>query len=71
MTVIGYFGRYGKEKYPSLPQMPEWVDLAVVCIFCLVIFYWAVSLRVNSEHVAEMVAAEEEEIRAQPDLNIA
>jgi amino acid transporter len=70
MTVIGYFGRYGKDNYPSLPQMPEWIDLIVVVVFSLVIFYWAVTLRVNSEHVAEMVAAEEEEIRSQPDLNV-
>jgi amino acid transporter len=75
MTIIGYFGRYGKGARGSDPSnswaLPEWWDLITVCIFCLIIFYWAVSLRVNSDHVAEMVAAEEEEIRAQPDLNIA
>jgi amino acid transporter len=75
MTIIGYFGRYGNGARGSTPgkswALPEWWDLITVCIFCLLIFYWAVSLRVNSDHVAEMVAAEEEEIRAQPDLNVA
>jgi amino acid transporter len=70
MTVIGYFGRYGKEKYPDLPQMPEWVDLVVVVVFCLVIFYFAVSLAVGSEKVKRLVDAEEEEIRSQPDLAV-
>ena len=74
MTVIGYFGRYGTGARGSAPHptwaLPEWVDLAVVCAFSLLIFYWAVSLRVDSEHVAEMVAAEEEEIHSGPDLNV-
>jgi hypothetical protein len=75
MTIIGYFGRYGNGARGATPgkswALPEAWDLITVCICCLIIFYWAVSLRVNSEHVAEMVAAEEEEIRAQPDLNVA
>jgi amino acid transporter len=75
MTIIGYFGRYGKGARGVTPgkswALPEWWDLITVCIFCLIIFYWAVTLRVNSEHVGEMVEAEEEEIRAQPELNVA
>jgi hypothetical protein len=42
----------------------------VLCAFSRIIFHWALTLRVNSEHVAEMVAAEEEEIRTRPDLNV-
>ncbi len=74
MTVIGYFGRYGKGARGAAAHptwaLPEWVDLGVVVVFSLLIFYWAVTLRVNSEHVAEMVEAEEEEIQSGPDLNV-
>jgi hypothetical protein len=70
MTVIGYFGRYGKENNPGLPQMPEWIDLIVVIAFSLAIFYWAITLAVPSEEVRQLVDAEEEEIRSQPDLAV-
>jgi hypothetical protein len=39
MTLIGYLGRYGGNN-----TLPDWWDLAVVIVFSLIIFYWAVSL---------------------------
>ncbi|MEJ7689403.1 MAG: APC family permease [Nocardioidaceae bacterium] len=67
MTVIGYLGRYGTTAQKILP---EWVDLAVVVGFSLAIFYWAVSLAVDTDEVRQLVDAEEDEIKGQPDLNV-
>jgi len=68
MTVIGYFGRYdGKASI----ILPDWIDLFVVAAFSLVIFYFAVSLAVDNDQVQRLVDAEEEELRSQPDLNVA
>jgi amino acid transporter len=67
MVVIGYFGRYGNG---ATSDLPNWWDLVVVIAFSLVIFYWAVTLRVDADCVRTAVDAEKEEIEAQPDLNV-
>ncbi|HEY6798028.1 MAG TPA: APC family permease [Kineosporiaceae bacterium] len=51
-VVIGAFGRYGGGR----GLLPEWIDLLVVIGFSLVIFFWAVSLAMPRERVAEAVA---------------
>jgi amino acid transporter len=66
LVVIGYLGRYGGHKI-----LPDWVDLAVVIAFSLVIFYFAVSVAMDSEHVRQTVEAEEDELANAPELNVA
>ena len=46
ITLIGLIGRYGGHN-----ALPDWIDLLVVIAFSLVIFYYAVSLAMDSEHV--------------------
>jgi amino acid transporter len=67
MIVIGYLGRYGNG---ATNDLPNWWDLVVVIAFALVIFYWAVSLRVDSDCVHAAVEAEKDEIESQPELNV-
>lgn len=54
--VIGFLGNYDGKAI-----LPDWVDLAIVIVFSLVIFYWAVSLALDPETVKRTVEREEEE----------
>lgn len=47
-VIIGALGRYGAGSHSWLP---EWIDLLVVVVFSLIIFYWAVSLTMSSDRV--------------------
>ncbi len=67
MVVIGYFGSYGVGAQLKITN--PW-DLLVVAAFSLAIFYWAVSLSVDSDCAAGAVAAEEDELEAGPDLSV-
>jgi amino acid transporter len=67
-TVIGYLGRYGDGMRNWLP---EWVDLAVVIGFSLAIFYWAVSLAMNSNAVKAAVEGESLELTVAPEAALA
>jgi len=60
MLVIGLFGRYGNWGYLSV--LPEFVDLLVVAVFSLVIFYFAVSVAMASEDVIATVEASADEM---------
>ncbi|MEO3937222.1 APC family permease [Dermatophilaceae bacterium Soc4.6] len=51
--VLGALGRYGTGSHEVLP---EWVDLGTVIVFSLVIFFWAIALRLSPEQVAQQVA---------------
>jgi amino acid transporter len=66
MIVIGAFGRYGGGK-----QIPEWWDIATVTVFALVIYFFGVRIALSGEEVNAAVAAEEAELAAEPELNIA
>ncbi len=55
LAVISYHGQYGGTKL-----IPEWVDLGVVAVFSLVIFFVAVQLRLPADRVA---AAIEDELK--------
>jgi amino acid transporter len=66
LTVIGWIGRYGGGKI-----LPNWIDLLVVIAFSLVIFYFAVSVAMDADHVRSAVDEEEEELASQPELNVA
>ena len=71
LFILGLIGRYGKTGYGNaLPQMPEWIDLAVVVLFSLAIFYYAVSLAMDPDKVRIAVAAEERQLTKGQNLNL-
>jgi amino acid transporter len=61
LGVISYLGQYG-----GIGVIPPWVDLAVVAVFSLAIFYLGVSLGLPSHRVAEELSIEEAEATAMP-----
>jgi len=61
LGVISYLGQYG-----GIGVIPPWVDLAVVAVFALAIFYLGVSLGLPSHRVAEELTVEEAEAAIEP-----
>ena len=59
MVIIGVAGRYGAGSHSWLP---EWIDLLVVIVFALVIFYWAVSLTMPNSKVQDAIAKDSHQI---------
>jgi amino acid transporter len=59
LVVIGALGRYGDSASNILPN---WVDVAVVIVFALAIFYWAVSLTLTKEGTAAAVAKDAQQL---------
>lgn len=68
MTIIGYLGRYGTGSRNTLP---DWIDLVVVLAFALAIYYFAVSVAMDSAKVRAAVETEQLELAVEPELNIA
>ena len=62
-VVLGFVGRYGTGARNLLPG---WVDLGVVIVFALAIFYWAVSLTLTKEEAAAAVAEDSRQIDYAP-----
>jgi hypothetical protein len=58
-VLIGWLGRYGNNARNILPN---WVDVVVVIVFALAIFYWAVSLTLTKEGTATAVAKDAKQI---------
>ena len=58
-VVIGALGRYGDSASNILPN---WADVAVVIVFALAIFYWAVSLTLTKEGTAAAVAKDAQQL---------
>ena len=58
-VIIGALGRYGTG---SRSVLPNWIDLLVVIVFSLVIFYWAVAQAMPEAKVAEAVAKDADQI---------
>jgi amino acid transporter len=58
-VVIAYLGRYGDSARNLLP---EWIDIAVVILFSLAIFYWAVQLSLTPDDTAREVAKDAAQI---------
>ena len=63
-VLIGLLGRYGNG---SKSFLPAWVDIAVVIVFALEIFYWAVSLALTGEESAAAVMKDTQQLRSVPD----
>ncbi|HEX2805878.1 MAG TPA: APC family permease [Kineosporiaceae bacterium] len=58
-VILGALGRYGDGSHSILPN---WIDLLVVIVFSLIIFYWAVSQAMPQSKVAEAVAKDADQI---------
>lgn len=65
ITLISLIGRYGGHN-----ALPDWIDLLVVIAFSLAIFYYAVSLAMDSEHVKAAVSQEEQATKDEDDINL-
>src|SRR6478735_43906 len=65
LTLIGLIGRYRKA---AELLMPDWVDLGVVIIFSLVIFYYAVGLAMSPDAVHDAIETEEQQIASAPKI---
>ena len=57
--LIGWLGRYGNG---SRSILPNWVDILVVIVFALTIFYWAVSLTLTAEDTAAAIAKDSQQL---------
>jgi len=60
-VVIGFIGRYGAG---SRSYLPDWVDVLVVIVFSLTIFYWAVSISLTKEQTEAAVAKDAKQLDA-------
>jgi amino acid transporter len=71
LGVISYLGQYPTSKPSSgwpfgiallaKQDIPFWVDLGVVAVFSLVIYYWAARVAMPTEYVREAVKVADEE----------
>lgn len=57
-VIIGAVGRYGGGS----DLLPNWVDIAVVIVFALAIFYWAVGLALTQDAAGAAVAKDSQQI---------
>ena len=57
-VLLGWLGRYGGGRN----ILPSWVDIGVVIVFALAIFYWATALRLSKEDSAVEVAKDARQI---------
>lgn len=62
-VLLGAVGRYGAGARNLLP---DWVDLAVVVVFALSIFYWAVRVTLTKDETAAAVAKDAQQIEYTP-----
>jgi len=67
LTIIGLMGRYGTG---SENLLPNWIDLIVVIVFSLIMFYYAVGLVMAPENVHAAIEREEALASAMPELNV-
>jgi hypothetical protein len=58
-VLIGLMGRYGNSARNVLPN---WVDICVVILFALGIFYWAVSVTLSRDQTAAAVAKDSQQL---------
>ncbi len=66
MTIISVLGRYGHGHN----VIPDWVDLAVVIVFSLAIFYYAVEFRMKDSAVQRALDSEDWQLPGAPDVNV-
>ncbi len=77
LVLISYLGRYdsgqGADRAHGKGELfllPAWIDLLVVIVFALAIFYFAITKGVASARVEEAVRGDEVAIAENPELTI-
>jgi amino acid transporter len=75
VLIIGWLGRYdsalSKTKVGDKGELfllPAWIDLLVVAVFSLVIFYFATTRGMTSDHVDAVIQKDEEDLVEDPLL---
>jgi amino acid transporter len=68
-VLMGWLGRYGPDGDGHRNLLPNWVDIGVVIIFALVIFYWAVRLTLTKEGTASAVAKDAQQINYEQTID--
>lgn len=66
LALISYLG-----QYDGMKVIPPWIDLGVVAVFSLAIFYLAVRLALPAERVKQAMAQDEHEAASRPELKTA
>jgi amino acid transporter len=64
-VIIGLAGRYGDG---SKNWLPEWIDLLVVVVFSLGIFYWAANSALRLDQVQQEIAKSAHQMEAEAKL---
>ena len=59
-VLIGWLGRYGSG---ATNLLPDWIDIPIVIIFSLLIFYWAVSVAATKNQAAAAVDKDAAQLR--------
>ncbi|HEV3360275.1 MAG TPA: APC family permease [Pseudonocardiaceae bacterium] len=67
LGVISWLGQYGS----GLAVIPDWVDLGVVAVWSLLVFYVAVAMALPSNRVAAALEQEKAELESAPELTTA
>jgi len=62
LSLLSYLGNYGD----GLGVIPAGIDMIVLTVFSLAVFWLAVRLRLPGRTIGELIAAEQDEIGAQP-----
>ena len=60
-VLIGWLGRYGNGARNLLP---EWLDIATVIVFALLIFYWAVAVANSKPEAAAAIDKDAEQLQS-------
>ncbi len=64
LAIISYLGQYGD----GIAVIPEWIDLIVVAVFSVAIFFLGVRLTLPTARVQDQFREEEAEVAADPIL---
>jgi amino acid transporter len=78
LIIVSWLGRYDGDP-PTVfgvtllatKHLPNWVDLGVLAVFSLAIYYWAVAVTMPAEKVQAAVADVENEADASAELTVA
>jgi amino acid transporter len=66
LAVVTWLGQFNGGR----KDIPLWWDLAIIAVFSLAIYAWAVRLAMDTAKVHEAVREEEEEAAVEPDLAV-
>ncbi|MEV6611041.1 APC family permease [Kutzneria sp. NPDC051319] len=72
MILLGWLGRYSSDTdHSPLNILPDGIDVLVIAVFSLAIFYWAVACARPTADVVAAVEQEHAELEQQPEINTA